>query len=452
VTVTPEPAGANCALGGVEVQVGGSAPSYVCNGPSGASVDVVAEPAGSNCAAGGFAVSSGSGPTVYVCHGAAGSDGVTPTVTGEPAGSNCAAGGIAVQIGFSGAPSYVCNGAPGADGLSVVIADAGANCPSGGISVRLGAAGTASYVCNGTTPTITAEPAGSNCPAGGVKVQLGIQAPQYVCNGTSVVLDPCVSALYLPIKDPWGTTWDGSERGLTTFAAAKAACETIGGRLPLATEAFRVSAVRAGGVGETYDTNFLWTLDPVSATAQITGRMSDGTFTSTDPATVRPYRCLCPAATPAYFGATACNGPPGSACATLPGSGGRFAIDASDRAAIPFTAALWECSFVHAQLADSIQLIEAIPNGLLGIAAKACVTLGGHLASERDYVEAIRHFLPNGTGAWLHTSDLASGTYGLAVRWSGTYPPFTDQYPADATWQSAETAAPYRCTWTNELR
>jgi hypothetical protein len=30
-TVTPEPAGANCANGGVSVQVGSGAPSYVCN-------------------------------------------------------------------------------------------------------------------------------------------------------------------------------------------------------------------------------------------------------------------------------------------------------------------------------------------------------------------------------------------------------------------------------------
>lgn len=378
VTVTPEPPGANCALGGVAVTADGGTPTYVCNGPDGASVAVVTEPAGANCPDGGVAVSSGSGAPVYVCSGA---DATPPTVTGEPAGANCPEGGLAVQVG-AGTPSYVCNGAPGADG---------------------------------GTPTITAEPPGANCTAGGVKIQLGVEPAQYVCNGTSVVLDPCVDSLYGPIRDPWGATWDGSERGLDTLSNAQGACEAIGGRLPIATELLRVSAVQAGGVGETYDTNYLWTLNPISATQQAVGRMSDGTFTPSPLDTRRPYRCLCPAATPAFFDESACFGPPGATCSQLATEGGRYRVDKSDRAMLPKGAAMWECAFVHGHLADPMRLLEGIAGGL-----------------------------PNGSGSWLHTADDGRHDSDVLVKWTGTQP----AWAADATNITVgfmTDARPFRC-------
>jgi hypothetical protein len=92
----------------------------------------------------------------------------------------------------------------------------------------------------------------------------------------------------------------------------------------------------------------------------------------------------------------------------------------------------------------------------MGTASRACANLGGHLASERDYTEAIRHGLPNGSGAMLHSSDLASGNLGtvlaLSVKWTGVDLGFTDLNPAYAGWLDPVTAAPYRCVWTNELR
>lgn len=74
VATTPEPPGANCAAGGVAIKSGldtngngvldeaeVTSTSYACNGPSGrtALVRVDVEPAGSNCAAGGLAVKEG---------------------------------------------------------------------------------------------------------------------------------------------------------------------------------------------------------------------------------------------------------------------------------------------------------------------------------------------------------------------------------------------------------
>jgi hypothetical protein len=92
------------------------------------------------------------------------------------------------------------------------------------------------------------------------------------------------------------------------------------------------------------------------------------------------------------------------------------------------------------------------PAALVGAAAKICAAAGGHLASERDYTEAVRGGLPNGSGAWIHSSDFAGGGYDLAVRWTAVDRGFTDQYSTYATWLAPGSVAPYRCVWTNELR
>jgi hypothetical protein len=199
-TVTAEPAGANCATGGIKVQVGTGTPTYVCNGAAGAdgrAAEVTAEPAGANCATGGVKVQVGTGAPTYVCNGSsgtAGADGKSTVVTLEPAGANCADGGLKIQVG-SGTPAYVCNGedgaagTPGTDGKSATVTPepAGTNCAAGGLRVQVGG-GTPAYVCNGKdgtdgeSATVTTEPAGTNCAAGGLKVQVGSKTPAYVCN------------------------------------------------------------------------------------------------------------------------------------------------------------------------------------------------------------------------------------------------------------------------------
>ncbi|MBU1537941.1 VCBS repeat-containing protein [Myxococcota bacterium] len=182
VTMTSEPAGANCAEGGQKVEVGldddgnGSLDSsevestaYMCQGSNGLTslVSVTAEPAGSNCVSGGQKIMSGLDDdgngvlealevvsTVYICHGTDGDPGATSliTVTPEPAGPNCVTTGRRVDIGVdddsSGTldateidqTSYVCDGA---DGLSTLV-------------------------------WVTPEPNGTNCPEGGQKVETGL--------------------------------------------------------------------------------------------------------------------------------------------------------------------------------------------------------------------------------------------------------------------------------------
>jgi hypothetical protein len=101
-------------------------------------------------------------------------------------------------------------------------------------------------------------------------------------------------------------------------------------------------------------------------------------------------------------------------------------------------------------------------SALLASAMGNCAAVGGRLASARDYTEAIRHGLPNGSGVHVLTSDLcrddrSSGNYSprervTILKWSATNPSFNDQYPSYSTWSNLTTARPYRCVWTNELR
>ena len=123
-SITPEPAGANCANGGTKVQVGSGTPSYVCNGATGAtgaageSATVTPEPAGANCPNGGVKVQVGTSAPAYACTGptgATGANGDSAAVTPEPAGAICTNGGVRVQVGDAD-PTYVCNGITGATG------------------------------------------------------------------------------------------------------------------------------------------------------------------------------------------------------------------------------------------------------------------------------------------------------------------------------------------------
>jgi hypothetical protein len=130
VSVTDEPAGANCVNGGQRVETGVdtnedgtlqateiTATSFVCNGERGAdgsggnAVRVSAEPPGSDCANGGTRIETGPDTnnngaldgsevtnTTFACQGSATTSLVT--TTDEPAGSNCAGGGVRIDSGI----------------------------------------------------------------------------------------------------------------------------------------------------------------------------------------------------------------------------------------------------------------------------------------------------------------------------------------------------------------
>ncbi len=234
---TPEPAGANCLLGGTRLDVGMDqngdglldaeeieSTSYVCQGGDGTDgatslVSWSQEPAGANCPEGGYRVDTGvddSGDgvldtgeidsTVYLCHGADGAESLV-AVTTEPMGANCPSGGQKVEVGLDDdadgvldadeihSTTYVCHGGDGATSLVSWTAEpAGAHCASGGQKVDSGVDDDADgvldagevestvYVCNGADGVqgtaglvaVTPEPAGTNCPDGGQRVDSGL--------------------------------------------------------------------------------------------------------------------------------------------------------------------------------------------------------------------------------------------------------------------------------------
>lgn len=226
-----EPAGENCAWGGYKIITGLDLDDngildeneiqkseYVCNGNTGAAgsagadgsnslLDVVAEPAGENCASGGLKIISGFdlnnntvldeneiSNTKFVCNGDDGSNGANGSnslldLIAEPVGENCSAGGFKLISGFDENSNnvldndeiinteYICNGADGNNGI------------------------------NGQNSLIdmVAEPAGENCSSGGYKLVSGfdtnnnnildaseIQYAEYVCNGNYAGLDKVV--------------------------------------------------------------------------------------------------------------------------------------------------------------------------------------------------------------------------------------------------------------------
>ncbi|MDF3065024.1 MAG: Phage tail fiber protein [Polyangiaceae bacterium] len=210
INVTSESPSANCATGGQKIESGLDADgdgelagsevekvAYFCNGADGeAGLDSLSklstEAAGANCADGGVRVDLGLDDdaddvlddaeidvTSYACNGSDGLDGVNSlvAVVDEAAGSNCAAGGEKVTYGLDADGSgtldagevagtrYVCDGAAGSDGVDalVIVAEvvAGATCTYGGQRIVSGrdadGSGTleagevenTTYVCNG---------------------------------------------------------------------------------------------------------------------------------------------------------------------------------------------------------------------------------------------------------------------------------------------------------------
>jgi hypothetical protein len=143
----------------------------------------------------------------------------------------------------------------------------------------------------------------------------------------------------------------------------------------------------------------------------------------------RPFRCVFYPVDTMYAGPVASSCAGGCTAFALPGaSGAKMWVDSFDRAP------------------------PATPTAALDTCRKA----GGHLASQRDLFEAVRHSLPNGATAYLFTSDLQLGaatTLEVGVgKWKDVDTLFDDLYPAYTTWADPSGALPYRCSFTNELR
>ena len=242
----------------------------------------------------------------------------------------------------------------------------------------------------------------------------------------------CSASLINGITDQWGLKWDSVERSTSLYPAAAAQCKAIGGRLPTPTELWRVSANTYGGVGETYQANWLWSSILSQAGDQTVVRMSDG-YVSEDSiaSTARNYRCVCPLPTNPAFTGTNCFGPPGTSCFTLNMEGGKMNFDAYDRAPVRTGAAILECATEKAHLATYEQLSTAVISGLPN----------GN--SNGLFSSTISNF-----GKWLHTAEAASYQYDMLLYWTGTNTGFV-YGSTEATWSTYQDYRPFRCTGPN---
>ncbi|MBK7580467.1 MAG: hypothetical protein IPI67_09710 [Myxococcales bacterium] len=241
-----------------------------------------------------------------------------------------------------------------------------------------------------------------------------------------------------------GAKGETKDNTASTWALAVSTCYGRGGHIPTTAElAEQVGKGLPGGSNQ-----YLWGADTSSIVLSISSLSVlrwTGTTTPTytsgpdlsalSKTTSQLFRCL-------YYPVdTTYSGPPSSACAggckeiALPGGSG---------------AKLWFDSFDRA------------PSANLQTAIDTCRKQGGHLGSTRDFVEAIRAGLPNGSAAFVWTGDfsmfLASpfgGTYVLrsgTVKWTGTDPAFADTFGSSSSTADPSASLPYRCMWTNEGR
>jgi hypothetical protein len=229
----------------------------------------------------------------------------------------------------------------------------------------------------------------------------------------------CKTLLNQPLADPWGWSWDGLERAASGYTQASTTCDQIGGRLPTASELYRVSATQSATVGQTSHTNYLWANVPYSPGNRIIARLSDATTTYSDENTARNYRCVCPPPlTNAYVGKN-CFGPTAGACYEFGGENKRYNLDLQDRALLPKGSAVWECAFYR-----------------------------GHLPTPHQLTEAIQAGIATGSGNWLHTADEVHYPHDALVRWT-TGAGFKFLYDSSAesmSWSTTTDFRPFRCT------
>jgi Stigma-specific protein, Stig1 len=229
----------------------------------------------------------------------------------------------------------------------------------------------------------------------------------------------CKTQLNQAITDPWGWGWDGLERAATSWDKASATCQAFRGRLPTASELYRVSATQSATVGQTSNTNPLWSLVPYGDAAFIQVRLSDAIAAQSPTATSLNYRCVCPPPMPAVYSGQSCNGAPSTPCYPMDGENKRYNLDTQDRVALHKGGAIWECSFYR-----------------------------GRLATPRLLAEAILQGVGTGSGAWLHTADEATYQWDSLVHWTtgtGFVYEYTSGGPNSLAWADTASFYPFRC-------
>jgi len=250
--------------------------------------------------------------------------------------------------------------------------------------------------------------------------------------------DDAGAALAGGFSDPWGNRWDATVRPAQSYPAARTTCTQLGGRLPRATELWRVRGDSAAPLPEPA-AEYIWTglpsyrLDYATTMRETDGAVSD-TCRAAD-CTARAVRCIWPASHTNVLGGRACTGP----AADVDGARhtclrvGRVTVDPDDRAPLFAAAAAHECTLQGGWLADLRTLEGLIHAGLPG--------------GDWDHYSWIME--PGGSGGgtnfWL-----------MGARWQDTGDATwwwnnQDTQTASGIWPDGTTTA-YRCVTDDVLR
>ncbi|RME26170.1 MAG: hypothetical protein D6806_06635, partial [Deltaproteobacteria bacterium] len=198
------------------------------------------------------------------------------------------------------------------------------------------------------------------------------------------------------IVDSFGNAWDGIQRAqAATFADALSLCESLGGRLPTASEIFaaRASNNPHTAIGDINDTSYLWTITRVGQSGErALVRVSDGAATHAAETSQQYFRCIWPSSRSDVLGGANCYGPPDSPCFKT--ADGALVADKYDRVALDAAGAINEC-----------------------------LAAGGRLPDHGEVMALMREGWPNGTNAWQWLGEFIywyNTGYGYPVyRWSG---------------------------------
>jgi hypothetical protein len=208
--------------------------------------------------------------------------------------------------------------------------------------------------------------------------------------------------------DKWRNAWDGEIRTALGQGEAGQVCEGLAGRLPTATELFRVRSNGDWAIGDAFDTEWLWTATPsAKKDHRVAVRLSDGETSEFPVTEAHAFRCLWPSLRSQVFHGANCYGPPGAEC--FEGPDGLLA-DKLDRPLLDSAGAAFECANARASL----------PTG-------------------EQWARLIHGKLSGGTEAWLWVNEAKAqsddGTvgYGL-IKWQGVGLP---------TWAWSATTAGY---------
>jgi hypothetical protein len=269
------------------------------------------------------------------------------------------------------------------------------------------------------------EPAGGPTICGPHENQIWSNNDSFTCEA-AVDGDSNGHANPVQAVDGWGNAWDLVNRSATDLVSADAVCRGMRGRLPTATELWRVRGNQSIGISIGTSTTYLWTITPeYRSDRNIVIRLSDGGTSNAVRTSAAPYRCVWPSTKGDAFGGRSCYAYPADSCFQV----GNTRMDRYDRPAVSAPSAAWECAYY-----------------------------GGRLPIHDDFVRLVRAGAPNGTNSWLWMNRPMywyNNGWGYAVsRWS-------DLGSSTWIWESGGTGTAavsweytyrhFRCVFSDEM-